>query len=92
MQNKNQEQDKNLTKNLNKDLDKDISGSTITDPEEKQNRKYDDWKAHTHEKHREPTEEYRASELHGVVGKEIEVALQNEKDMQKDSKNQKNEK
>lgn len=59
------------TSDIKKDIETEQYGSTITDPEEKELRKMDDWHAHTHEKHRDLKDPYRSSELHGVVGKEI---------------------
>jgi hypothetical protein len=61
-------------------------GSQITDPEEKELRKYDDWRSHRHEKHRDLNEEFRTGELHGVVGKEIIGVV--EKDKPRQFKNQ----
>ena len=46
--------------------------------EEKELRKMDDWHSHTHEKHRDLKDPYRASELHGVVGKEIKEEITRE--------------
>jgi hypothetical protein len=55
--------------------------------EEKELRKYDDWRAHCHEKDRNLTHEFREGELHGVVGKEIHDALISEKkNIKKDEK------
>ena len=55
-------------------------GSTINDPEEKEARRYDDWHAHKHEKHRDLKDpDYREAELHGVVGKEIHDLLEKDK-------------
>jgi len=59
-------------------------GSTINDFDEKELRKYDDWKAHKHEKERDPKAEYREGELHGVVGKEIHDLLEKEKEKSKE--------
>ena len=42
-------------------------------------RKFDDWHTHKHEKNRDLNAEYRETELHGVVGKEIHDLLKNEK-------------
>ena len=64
--------------NKDNNNDKDIVGSTISDPEEKELRKLDDWKSHTHEKHRDLKDPYRETELHGVVGKEIHDELSKE--------------
>ncbi len=62
------------------DIDKNLEGgSNITDPEEKAARKLDDWRAHKHEKHRNADEPFREGELHGVVGKEIEELIEQEK-------------
>lgn len=68
-------------KNFNQqDIDKDFKGgSNITDQEEKEARKHDDWRAHRHEKHRDLKEEFRAGELHGAVGKEIEEVIEKDK-------------
>src|SRR5689334_15996147 len=62
------------------DIDKDFQGgSSITDPEEKAARRMDDWRSHKHEKNRDPNAEYRETELHGVVGKEIEQLIERDK-------------
>jgi hypothetical protein len=58
------------------------AGSQITDPEEKAQRKYDDWRSHRHEKHRDLNDEFRSSELHGVVGKEIIELIEKDKPRQ----------
>ena len=70
-----------LNNNLN--IDENIQGSTLT-PEEKVLRKSDDWKSHTHEHNRDIKAEYRETELHGVVGKEIHDLLKHEKEAQND--------
>jgi hypothetical protein len=54
-----------------------IQGSTLIG-DEKELRKMDDWRAHTHERDRNPRAEYREGELHGVVGKEIFDELKRE--------------
>jgi hypothetical protein len=72
-ENKNQSRPSTETKNENEQY-----GSSITDPEEKELRKMDDWHSHTHEKHRDLKDPYRASELHGVVGKEIKEEITRE--------------
>jgi hypothetical protein len=53
-------------------------GSSLS-PEEKELRKLDDYKGHSHEKDRNPKAEYREGELHGVVGKEIHDILKKDK-------------
>jgi hypothetical protein len=70
-------------KNNNDELNKDCkAGSQITDPDEKELRKHDDWRAHKHEKHRDVNDEYRESELHGAVGKEIIEVIEKDKPRQ----------
>ncbi len=78
MQSQNKDQPKKDNNNENN-----IVGSTITDPEEKELRKFDDWKAHSHEKHRDLKDPYRETELHGVVGKEIHDELTREEQLAK---------
>jgi hypothetical protein len=79
MQNKDKNQEKNLNTNQ-QDLDKEVNpGSNISDPEEKEARKNDDWRSHRHEKNRDPNAEFRSAELHGVVGKEIEQVIEHDK-------------
>lgn len=75
-----QSQYKQFEKTENVELDQDVPyGSTICDAEEKAARKYDDWRGHRHEKQRDPNTEYRETELHGVVGKEIEQVIERDK-------------
>lgn len=78
MENKNMQQSKND--------DNSKPGSQITDLEEKELRKNDDWRSHRHEKHRNLNDEYREGELHGAVGKEIIEVI--EKDKPRQFKNQ----
>ena len=66
----------------NKGLDQEKPGSNLSD-EEKEFRKYDDYKAHKHEKQRDLNAEFREAELHGVVGKEIHDLLEKDKSDQK---------
>ena len=83
-------QDQNLNKDQNKNLNKDLqeqAGSNL-DAEDKEQRKMDDYKAHTHEKQRNLNAEYRQGELHGVVGKEIHDLV--EKDKQQSTQQDKN--
>lgn len=75
---KNRELNRNVGQNID---DENIQGSTLT-PEERELRKYDDWKSHTHEHNRDPKAEFREGELHGVVGKEIHDLLKQEKEQQ----------
>jgi hypothetical protein len=76
------ESNKNQFGNQNQNLKQNIqqgeqAGSTL-DLEEKEFRKFDDWHAHKYEHNRDLNAEYRAGELHGVVGKEIHDALKTE--------------
>ncbi len=68
-------------------------GSTLTN-EEREQRIYDDYKAHSHEHNRDLKAEFREGELHGVVGKEIHDVLKNEHQQRVDesqhNKNQRN--
>jgi hypothetical protein len=62
--------------------DSKFAGSTITDPEEKELRKLDDWHSHKHSKHHNDQKDagcFREGELHGVVGKEIHDEVEREK-------------
>jgi hypothetical protein len=78
--NKDQNKDRQNQQGL-KDDDK-FAGSSITDPEEKELRKFDDWHSHKHEKHHADLKDagcFREGELHGVVGKEIYDEVEREK-------------
>jgi hypothetical protein len=79
MNNKNQ-QNKDIT-GQNVESEENVQGSILTG-EEKELRRMDDWKSHTHEHNRDPKAEYREGELHGVVGKEIHDLLKTEKEQQ----------
>lgn len=75
----------NNNKNMQKSINDDENlpgGSQITDPEEKEQRKNDDWRSHRHEKHRDMKDEFRQGELHGNVGKEIIELVEKEKPRQ----------
>jgi len=66
--------------------DKDVKGGSIlADPEEKSQRKFDDWHSHKHEKNRDKSELYREGELHGVVGHEIYEELKRENELRIDN-------
>jgi hypothetical protein len=75
----------NNNKNMQTSINDDENlpgGSQITDPEEKEQRKNDDWRSHRHEKHRDLKDEFRQGELHGAVGKEIIELVEKEKPRQ----------
>jgi len=61
--------------------DKQLSGQSgsLLAGDDAELRKYDDWHAHKGEKNRDLKAEYRETELHGVVGKEIHDLLSKEK-------------
>jgi hypothetical protein len=76
--------------NLGKEGTEECCGSAL-EGEERDQRKYDDWRAHCHEKDRDIKHEFREGELHGVVGKEIHDALLLEKkNQQKEQEELKN--
>lgn len=61
---------------------------SLLEGEERELRKYDDWHAHRAEKNRELNAEYRETELHGVVGKEIhDVLMQEQKQREHQDQN-----
>lgn len=73
-------QNKEMSQNNDKkNLDKGEHLGSNLSPEEKEFRKYDDYKSHSHEKDRNLDAQFREGELHGVVGKEIHDVLQKDK-------------